>query len=376
MSDVWWPQNGPHVHGNEIPPVAYLDWYEPRLLEQRPHDLSHSGLQLDWSEELSNIPNLIIHPLYDGIDVRQLIAQREGVAIERVVATHGATDAIHLAIAAALPSGSKRLAVEMPSYAPVSQSARMMGIETVEFNRINSGTGPWILDRDRLSEIIPTVDGVLITPILNPTGFDLLTEDMDWLVEACRMEGIPLIADEVYNDSLRVSGNSRPAHTLGEHCVSINSLTKIYALGSLRFGWIIASEEVANNAMRALMTFTGMLATPSARLAAAAWPHLQKALDAIEERRKHAIPLLEKLLEKHGIDWQAPPQGVFGAFDIGVDAMQAIDGIGKQEGLLAIPGCMFHKDLKTWMRVAWSKSPEDFAEDIQALDRVLTRIQS
>jgi aspartate/methionine/tyrosine aminotransferase len=190
------------------------------------------------------------------------------------------------------------------------------------------------------------------------------------------MEGIPLIADEVYNDSLRVSGNSRPAHTLGEHCVSINSLTKIYALGSLRFGWIIASEEVANNAMRALMTFTGMLATPSARLAAAAWPHLQKALDAIEERRKHAIPLLEKLLEKHGIDWQAPPQGVFGAFDIGVDAMQAIDGIGKQEGLLAIPGCMFHKDLKTWMRVAWSKSPEDFAEDIQALDRVLTRIQS
>ena len=373
MEGVWWPQNGPAVHGSQIPAFAHLDWYISRLMEKREHDLSQSGLQLDWSGILDGVQDLLVHPFNDGIDVRKMIADREGVSLDRVVPTHGTTDAIHLALAAALPSGSKKIAVEMPAYTPVCHSARLMGLETVEFERMIDGPGEWRLDRDRLSELIPTVDGVLFTRIMNPTGFAIRDDDLDWLVEATRMEGIPLLADEVYDDCMRRSEKYRPLHSLGKHCVSMNSLTKIYGLGALRFGWFIASEEVAKNGHRAFQTFNGMMAIPSARLAIAAWPHLERALDAIEERRKHNIPLLEAVLEKHGIEWEAPPFGVFGAFDIGCNAIDIVDGIAAEEGVLVVPGCMFHKDLSTWIRVAWSKEPKVFKDDVKALDRVLSR---
>ena len=195
------PALGGPVIGEEIPRVAVLDWYIATLLEERNHDLSHSGLMYDWWPLLEDAESLISHPMMDGIDVAQMVADRYGVDRDRVTLTHGTTDAIHIALMAALPPGARRIAVELPSYAPIAQTPRLMGLETVAFDRIIDGVGAWRLDRDRLSDLIPQVDGVLITPVMNPTGFLLPEEDLRWLAEACRMEGIPLISDEVYNDA-------------------------------------------------------------------------------------------------------------------------------------------------------------------------------
>ena len=373
MDEVWWPLNGPATYGEDIPLFSHMDWYISRLKEKRPHDLSHSGLQIDWSHRIKDTQDLLIHPELDGIDLRELIASREKIEPERVVITQGVTDAIHLALSAALPSDAKRVAVEVPAYAPVCHSARLIGLETVEFERIIDGNGAWRIDRDRLSEIIPKVDGIIFTPILNPTGFRVLPEDLEWLVEATRMEGIPLLADEVYDDSMRNSGDYSPVYLHGEHCVSMNSLTKVYGLGALRFGWIIASTDVAERAHTAFQTMNGMVAIPSARLAMAIWPHLDEAIELITERRKISLPMLDKILQKHGIEWEAPPFGLFGAINVECDAKKLIDGIGKEEGFLAVPGCMFHKDLTNWMRIAWSSDSGTFAKDLQVLDKVLSR---
>ncbi len=376
MDEVWWPLNGPATYGEDIPMFSHMDWYISRLKENRPHDLSHSGLQYDWSQildEIGDISDLLVHPEFDGVDLRELVAERENIGRSRVVMTQGVTDAIHLALSAALPKDAKKVAVEVPAYAPVCHSARLIGLETVEFERIIDGDGAWRLDRDRLSEIIPEVDGIIFTPILNPTGFRILNDDLEWLVEATRMEGIPLLADEVYDDSMRESEDYSPLYLHGEHCVSMNSLTKVYGLGALRFGWIIANKEVAARAHTAFQTMNGMVAIPSARIAMAVWPHLDDALEAINSRRNQSLPLLEELLQKHGIEWQAPPYGLFGAINVGCDGKRLIDGIGKEEGLLAVPGCMFHKDLINWIRIAWSSDSRTFAKDLLVLDKVLSR---
>ena len=40
-----YPTTGGPARGSEIPPVSYLQWYIPRLKENRKHNLSFSGLQ-------------------------------------------------------------------------------------------------------------------------------------------------------------------------------------------------------------------------------------------------------------------------------------------------------------------------------------------
>ena len=52
-----------------------------------------------------------------------------------------------------------------------------------------------------------------------------------------------------------------------EMCISINSLTKVHGLGSIRFGWIVASKEVAKRAQDVFRTVEGMISSPSVRIA-------------------------------------------------------------------------------------------------------------
>ena len=48
-----------------------------------------------------------------------------------------------------------------------------------------------------------------------------------------------------------------------------------------------------------------------------------------------------------------------------------IDTIGKEHGLLAVPGCMFDSGLEEWLRVGWSIDPKSFSEAIVVLEKVL-----
>ena len=108
--------------------------------EKRKFDLSHSGLQFEWDfdsligEELSNVAK---HHIIDKIDPREFIAQKEGISKDRVVVTHGATQALQVAL---LSVGhnldqDKIIAVESPSYAPVSQTANLLGYSTIPVHR-------------------------------------------------------------------------------------------------------------------------------------------------------------------------------------------------------------------------------------------------
>ena len=72
-----------------------------------------------------------------------------------------------------------------------------------------------------------------------------------------------------------------------------------------------------------------------------------------------------------------PPNGVFGAFRIpGVDTKALIDGPGKDNGLLAVPGCMFDEGLDEWLRVAWSIEPQPFAAAVEVLEKIIGNAMS
>jgi aspartate/methionine/tyrosine aminotransferase len=384
-----WAQNGPAVAGGDIPSVAYLDWYIPMLLEKRTHDLSHSGIQYNWDWPQLLVGEIEELDLWWSIgkgDPRQLVADLEEVSLERIVCMHGVTNGIQIALMAALKSPSagdermKRVAVEMPSYAPISQSARLMGLETIPYNRLpqegHATTKPWLIDRSGLEEILPSVGALVMTPILNPLGWDLTQDDRMWLAQITAKYDVAVISDEVYNHTLRSIGEYKPMHLYGDHCISLSSLTKCHGLGPIRFGWLIASEEVASVAKKVFLNTNGMLSSPGVTMANAIWPHFHKPLQYICHLREKNLPLLESVLEKHCIEWQRPPSGVFGSFEIpgGISGFELVETLGAEHDFLAIPGEMFDPSLKNWLRVAWSIEPELFATAVSVLDEILSEI--
>ena len=363
MSDHYWPEYEFQSSSAEIPTIGYLDWYIPRLQEKRPHNLSFNGMQYEWDiEEIMgpSINNIANHHIPDLADPRINVANRECVDIENVVICHGATQALNIALCA---------------YAPIPQAPQLFNcsINKVTRSPPESGFGHWRIDRKEWLEAINKSSILMLTPILNPCGWDYHNEDREWIVETCKIKNVIIIADEVYLDSKKGSDQYIPFHSLGEHCISINSLTKIYSLGTLRFGWIIASKEISEQARRAFLTLSGMMGSPTLRIADAVFPWLEKVLSQLRHYRDENLPLLRAMLNRLNIDWNEPEYGLFGAIELphGIISSEFVDGPCKQFGVLAIPGSMFCPSLTSWLRVCWSIEPKLFKEAVINLEKAL-----
>jgi len=360
----YFPTAGKPAKGEDLPPVAYLQWYIPRLREQRKHNLSYSGLQFPW--ELGTVEDVWKDHRKPGFDERELVSEMYGVHTDNVHLTMGATQAIGVAISAASRGG--KVAVEMPSYAPVSQTARILGLETLEVRR-QPTSDVWTIDRENWKEVLIDVDLLMISPQLNPVGCSYTADDRRWLVETCKEMDVRIISDEVYSASDR---NWQPFYKDGNHCISISSLTKVHGLGVIRYGWILADSKIIQDVNKAFHHMEGMMSSPTIRIVEKIKERLSEPIDLIDDYRKANLPVLQEALERLGIEWTPPAYGVFGAFRIpGVDTLEMIDTIGKEHDLLAVPGCMFDSELKEWLRIGWSIEPKMFEEAVHILEKVI-----
>jgi len=367
------PRLGGPVSGDDIPPVDYLSWYVPRLQENRPHDLSQSGFAHTWDFETDS--ERLLGFWKSGEDPAKWVAERHNVKLNQVCIAHGTCQALSLAILAALPeNGPRVVGVEMPSFAVVSQCARLLGCDVIPFHR-GPNSGPWTLNREEVMEILPKVGVIVLTPVMNPTGEMISEDDQDWLIEVTSKADVNIVSDEVYLDAAKGTEFYRPMYLRSNNAISVNSLTKTYGLGPLRFGWMIGDPKFILNAKHAFQNLQGMASAPTVSIAGDVFPRLDEALDAIWLARKRNLPKLIKVLEKHDIVWSPPPFGIFGAFSIGTDAVKAMADYGKPLGLLATPGGMFHSELKDYLRIAWGSDPVAFEKAMPVLSQFLTSIQ-
>ena len=383
--DNTWPHHGSPTIGKEIHPIQYLEWYVPRLQQMRKYNLSFSGLQYSWDFETylaTNLKDVGYHHISEFPNPEQMVAQRYAISPHKITITHGATQALNIALLACLEpttNGQRNIvAVESPAYAPVVQTPLLLNCDTIPVQRYPpvDGFGPWRINKKEWLDVLQQSKVLMINPQLNPCGWDYESSDRRWIIDTCKKLAIKIISDEVYIDSMKGTEDYKPFHLEGEHCISINSLTKIYGLGPLRFGWIIANKEITSNAKRAFLTFSGMMASPTIRLASAVFPHLDLALEKIKQYREINLPVLREMLERQNIVWNEPPHGVFGAFQLpnGFDSMTFVDEACAEHSVLAVPGSMFSRELSGWLRVAWSIEPVLFSEAIMNLEKALISI--
>ena len=172
--------------------------------------------------------------------LRQLIAaDGQGLSADDVLVTTGAAGALFI-IATSLLSADDHLVVIRPNYATNLETPKAVGCSVTHVDlAFEDG---FRLDPERIAAAItPKTKLVSVTCPHNPTGVMLSRAELDALVAITARAGCRLLVDETYRD-LSFDGPLPPAASLGEHVISVSSLSKAYGVPGIRIGWLITRD--------------------------------------------------------------------------------------------------------------------------------------
>jgi len=159
-----------------------------------------------------------------------------------VLVTGGAAGALFI-ISTALLAPGDHLVVMRPNYATNLETPRAIGCD-IDFIDLAFADG-YRLDLDAVAAAIgPNTKLVSVTCPHNPTGVMLSRADLDALVALTAARGCRLLVDETYGD-LSFHGPLPIAASLGEHVISVSSLSKAYGIPGIRIGWLITRDPAA-----------------------------------------------------------------------------------------------------------------------------------
>ena len=176
------------------------------------------------------------YPDASGLEAQ--IAERLGIAPERVVVTNGGDDAIDRLCRATLEPG-RSLAVHRPTFEMIGRGARLAGASVREARWVE---GP--LPAEQMLSLIDESTGlVAVVSPNNPTGAVVAREVIARLASAARAVGAVLLVDLAYVEF----ADEDPTDSLLalENTVLVRTFSKAYALAGLRVGYAIAPPTIA-----------------------------------------------------------------------------------------------------------------------------------
>lgn len=201
-------------------------------------------------EELSEVARAAFSPMLTSRYVSvfadgnpyavQALARRYGLNPSQILTTTGATGALNLVLRALLKAGDEIL-VETPGFDIHSRMAAEIGARVTMVER---PAPVFRIDPDAVrARLTPRTRLLLITNLHNPSGAYLPPAEIATLAAALAPAGVVLVVDEVYADFAADDG-APPAALLGANVITVSSLTKVWGLFGLKFGWLAAAPEL------------------------------------------------------------------------------------------------------------------------------------
>ncbi|MEX3775644.1 PLP-dependent aminotransferase family protein [Pseudomonas sp. MYb118] len=173
---------------------------------------------------------------------RRALAAKTQLPAEKIVITHGATEALTLALRAVTQPGDT-VAVESPTFYGLLQILESLHLRTREVPA-TAQAGINLLALEQLLQGPEAIQALIVMPNLqNPLGSIMPDANKARLVQLCAEHGTVLIEDDTYGDLVDIE---QPLSTLKHwdlsdnviHCASLN---KTLAPG-IRLGWISAGK--------------------------------------------------------------------------------------------------------------------------------------
>ncbi len=356
--------------------IDYLEWARTHMGRVK-FDLAKSDARPVTKEDLGLTLDQIdlSAPGEDGVaELRELLAKRCGAAPSNVLVTGGATMGIYLACAAVLEPGGQVL-LESPNYEPLYRVPVQLGAQVRMLDRrFDRG---FQLEVEELERRISRVTrAVLMTNLHNPSGAATSPEKMATIGQIARDYGTYVIVSEVFLDNAFSPGH-RPAAGYGPNMISIGSLSKVYGLGGLRIGWIVAAEPVLQKARLALDYLECDMPVPSQKIAVAALRKAPELAQRCRDAAKRNFAVVgEWVARRDDVQWVEPAGGTVCMIRLpaGMDAQALSKVLREKYSTLVVPGEYFW--IQGFIRISCGMDEEILRQGLKNVGRAIDQAKA
>ncbi|AOZ07153.1 PLP-dependent aminotransferase family protein [Cupriavidus malaysiensis] len=306
------------------------------------------------------------------LPLREFVAKRYQVDVERVLITTGSQQALDLIAKVMIDPGSPVL-VETPSYLGALQAFSLFEPEFVSVPTDDQG----LLPESLTAELTAGARFLYALPnFQNPTGRRLPLERRQALVARARGLGLLLVEDDPYGE-LSYAGSQLPSllSMNPDGVIYMGSFSKILAPG-MRLGFVIAPPELHFKLCQAKQasdlhtpSFTQRIAYETIRDGL-----LERHIPTIRELYGKQCRFMLDSLARHmpeGVRWNAPEGGMFIWVELpeGLDSMALLEQ-AVQRNVAYVPGAPFYASnpRRNTLRLAFvTVSPERIEQGVAIL---------
>lgn len=281
-----------------------------------------------------------------------------------IMVTSGASEALFLAVAAVVEEGDEVLVGDpgFVSYAALARVAQGRPVAVPLDERFHLTAGA-VAER-----ITPKTRALIVNSPNNPTGSVQTKEELRGLAELADDHDFALISDEVYEHFIYEGEHASPA-LYSDNVITINAVSKTYAMTGWRLGYLAARGEALENMLKVHQYVQACASSISQRAALAAVSGPQEPVGIMREEFRRRRDVLVSGLRSMGIDIKKP-EGAFYAFPRVGDgndvAARLIRG-----GVVTVPGSAFGSSGRQHIRISYAASMEDLKTALERMRDIL-----
>ncbi|HKW16583.1 MAG TPA: aminotransferase class I/II-fold pyridoxal phosphate-dependent enzyme [Terriglobales bacterium] len=295
--------------------------------------------------------------------LRHAIAEMQGVPVETVQVTTGASEALVALMWLAAEPGANVI-IPQPGFTTFSALPESLGLE-IRYYHLRRENG-FRLDPDEIKRLADSnTKLILVNNPHNPTGATVTDQEMEALHDFAAGRGIQFVSDEVYHPIYH--GEPTKSAARFPHATVISDLSKAFSIAGVRTGWMIEHDARRLQqywTARAYFSITNT--TTGEILSEIAIRNRDVVLGRAQETATRNLKVLDRFMADHHdvIAWISP-QGGMTAFPwlVAAENDRTFCQAAAERGVLLAPGDCF--DAPSHFRLGFAAVGDNFPEALE-----------
>src|SRR6185437_11781825 len=333
-------------------------------------DLTMAELRRICGFDLAELDPMIFHDSesFGGPGLREALARRwTGGDVDRVMVTHGSSEAIYIVMHTVLQPGDEVIVVD-PAYQQLFDIAAARGCRVTRWPLRVTESG-FAVDLPLLAELAASGPAMIVTNFPhNPTGVSITAAEQKELVAIAAEAGAWLVWDNAFGEITYTRDPLRPPDWY-DKIIAFGTFSKSYGLAGLRVGWCLAPTELLAE-MALLRDYIALYVSPLLEFFAE--QAVRNADQIVSRQCAHARDNLRVLRE-----WAAsmpelvvynPPDGgvtAFLEFPGQPDVVGACRRLAEEHKVLLVPGECFGDAYRAYARLGFGGTRTELTEGLR-----------
>ncbi len=310
-----------------------------------------------------------LYPDGNGFILKQKLSEKIGVSQSQITLGNGSNDVLDMIARAFLCAGREAVYSEYAfAVYPISVQSVGATAKVAKALPVDHQDNPYGHDLQAMQALISDKTSVIfIANPNNPTGTWLGAKELDDFVSRVP-ESVIVVVDEAYFEYVQEPDYPDTLQWLDKYpnLIVTRTFSKIYALASLRVGYAVCSEPIADLLNRVRQPFN--VNTPALVAATAALDD-EEHLQTCRDMNTQGINFWQAACQSRGLGY-IPGVGNFITIDFGQFAMPIYEAL-LREGVIVRPVANY--GLPNHLRITISTAEEN-QQCLDALDKVLANL--